>query len=70
MPALCLMLSKTYYAQIYAGIIGLGLYSWSQHILYPYVFSRKGLHWWKLYYFSVSVIHQLLYIRIVDILHM
>ena len=30
-PALCLMLSKTYYAQNYAGIIGLGLAGFCSH---------------------------------------
>ena len=34
MPALCLMLSETYYAQNYAGIIGLGLAITNLYIKY------------------------------------
>ena len=44
MLALCLMLSKTYYAQHYAGIIGLGLVKCQPHLFSIGVIAT--LHQW------------------------
>ena len=62
MLALCLMLSKTYYAQNYAGIIGLGLPS-LQMLLFQEIpfwkFSLKN-HWYWTHSLSIIILSYLL----------
>ena len=43
MLALCLMLSKTYYTQNYAGTIGLGLAAVLLKVTYIYYAQEQGL---------------------------
>ena len=74
MLALCLMLAKTYYAQNYAGIIGLGLKMVIRKELYFRIFDKKVYHHYQFPHTDAArmaaVVGMHLKHHIFDILHL